>query len=143
MLDVICAVPATGKFEYLKENIIKRFSDSVEERLNKLLATVSTEGRKPSQLLHHMQRLAGDRATEDLLKIKWLNLLPSSAHSLLSVLDGASLDKLAESADKSITLAARRHQLEATPLARSHQVGLTRHVSQPSRIQRCDKRAGE
>ena len=69
MLDVLRAVPATGKFNYLKEHIIKRLGDTKEERLNKLLATVSTEGRKPSQVLHHIRRLAGDQAADDLLKV--------------------------------------------------------------------------
>ena len=100
MLDVLRAVPATGKFAYLKEHILKRFGDTKEERLNKLLATVSTEGRKPSQVLHHIRRLAGDQASDDLLKVKWLNLLPSTARGVLSVLDTATLDKLAEAADK-------------------------------------------
>ena len=100
LLDVLRAVPATGKFAYLKQHVIQRFGDTLEERLNQLLSTVGTEGRKPSHLLRHIRRLAGDRATDDLLKVKWLNLLPSNARGVLSVLDTASLDKLAEAADK-------------------------------------------
>ena len=121
MLDVLRAVLATGKFEYLKKHIIKRFGDTKKEQLNKVLATVSTEGRKPSQVLHDICRLAGDQATDDLLKVKWLNLLPSTARGILSVLDTASLNKLAEAADKFMS-----------SMPGVHAAGLVNYVSRPS-----------
>ena len=47
-----------------------------------------------------MKTVAGNLATDELLKIKWLNVLPASARSILCVLGADSLDKLAEAADK-------------------------------------------
>ena len=110
MLDVLRVVSATEKYKYLKDSVIKYFADSQDQRLQKLLPAASTEGRKPSQVLRHMRTLAGNLATDELLKIKWMNVLPASARSILCVLNTTSLDKLAEAADKLVdTMPATVH----------------------------------
>ena len=136
LLDVLRAVPETGKFAYLKQHVTKRFGDTLEERLNQLLSTVGTEGRKPSHLLRHIRKLAGNRATDDLLKVKWLNLLPSNARGVLSVLDTASLDKLAEAADQFMDTMPSTHAVGPSGATRPPSSGRgshRRHSVSPSR----------
>ena len=77
MLDVLRVVPVTEKYKYRKDSVIKGFADSQDQRLQKLLSAASTEGRKPSQVLRHMRTLAGNLTTDEILKIKWLNVLPA------------------------------------------------------------------
>ncbi|KAL7299838.1 hypothetical protein TKK_0007578 [Trichogramma kaykai] len=47
-----------------------------------------------------MKTLAGDKITEEALKVKWLDLLPQAASMFLSILKTATMDELTEAADK-------------------------------------------
>ena len=47
-----------------------------------------------------MRSLAGDKATEDLIKVKWLALLQPNTKRVLKVLRGSSFDDLAAVADE-------------------------------------------
>lgn len=97
--DVIETLPDTGKYEYLKQHLIKRFSLSSERQLHKLLSEIQLGDKKPSQLLRSMRELAKGQASDDLLRAKWLALLPLSVHNTLKVLPKASLNELADVAD--------------------------------------------
>ena len=56
--------------------------------------------KKPSQLLREMRRLAGNKATEDVLRIKWIALLPTHFQSVLKIFTSNALAKLEVAADK-------------------------------------------
>ena len=47
-----------------------------------------------------MRNLAGTTLDDGALNVKWLDLLPTASQSVLTVLDEASLDKVAEVADR-------------------------------------------
>lgn len=55
---------------------------------------------KPSQLLRQMTSLAGDRATEDVSRVRWLALLPQPVQRCLKILRSSSLDEQASIADE-------------------------------------------
>ncbi|CAD6234324.1 GSCOCG00012394001-RA-CDS [Cotesia congregata] len=57
--------------------MIKRFSESSERQLHRLLSEVELGDKKPSQLLRQMRDLGRNQATDNLLKTKWMSLLPS------------------------------------------------------------------
>ncbi|KAL1509077.1 hypothetical protein ABEB36_003875 [Hypothenemus hampei] len=97
--DIIESAPEGNKYEYLKQALIKRFSISTERQLHELLSEIELGDRKPSQLLRHMRELAQGKATDDLLRAKWLALLPASVHNTLKVLPKATLNELADVAD--------------------------------------------
>lgn len=54
---------------------------------------------KPSQLLKRIKDLAGDIISDDALKSLWMERLPETIRSIISIVDGNST-KMAEQADK-------------------------------------------
>ncbi|KAK2578067.1 hypothetical protein KPH14_012852, partial [Odynerus spinipes] len=98
--DILENPPATGKYEHLRQALIKRFSNSQEKQLRTLLSSIELGDKKPSHLLREMQSLAGENATEGLLRTLWLQRLPTRVQELLLLLEDTDLGKLAECADK-------------------------------------------
>lgn len=71
--DIIKAPPATGKYEKLKTELLKRLSASQEKKVKQLLMHAELGDRKPSQFLRHLKDLADtvvsdDFFTDDLVK---------------------------------------------------------------------------
>lgn len=98
--DLVIDPPATDKYKTLKERIIGCFGDSEEKKLQKLLRETTLGDKKPSHLLREMRELAGRKVSEELLKSLWLQQLPSSIQSVLSVSVDQQLSTLAALADK-------------------------------------------
>jgi len=98
--DIIMAPPAENKYDHLKTAILNRFTDSADRQLRRLLTQVELGDKKPSQLLRQMKTLTGDRASEDVLRVKWLDLLPVSSQRFLRIFKASSLDELATAADE-------------------------------------------
>ncbi|XP_076230265.1 uncharacterized protein LOC143176071 [Nomia melanderi] len=99
--DVIQNPPATGKYEKIKEELIRRLSRSQEQRIQQLLEHEEIGDRTPSQFLRHLRNLAGDiKVPENFLRTIWMNRLPASMRTILVTQMDASLDKMAELADK-------------------------------------------
>ncbi|XP_046491901.1 uncharacterized protein [Neodiprion pinetum] len=97
--DIFFNPPADNRYQHMKDMILKRFTASSERQLQILLSEIQQGDQKPSQLLRKMKELANNRASEELLKTKWLGLLPKTVHSTLKVVRNATLDELAEIAD--------------------------------------------
>ncbi|CAB0043628.1 unnamed protein product, partial [Trichogramma brassicae] len=76
--DIIRAPPAQDRYTTLKDAIVARLTDSPDTQLHKLLGTIELGDKKPSQLLLQMRTLAGARASNDILRVRWLDLLPDS-----------------------------------------------------------------
>ncbi|KAL0098773.1 hypothetical protein PUN28_020729 [Cardiocondyla obscurior] len=98
--DIIKSPPRERKYAGLKKAILDRFMDSADRQMRKLLTQLELGDRKPSQLLRRMRSLADNRASEDVLRVKWMDLLPSSAQRLLRFFKTSSLDELAAAADE-------------------------------------------
>lgn len=98
--DVLRNPPTDNKYNFLKNAIIKRFTDSADRQLHKALTELELGEMKPSQLLRQMTSLAGDRATEDVLRVRWLALLPQPVQRCLKILRSSSLDEQASIADE-------------------------------------------
>lgn len=106
--DLLITPPEADKYKHLKEEIIKRTTNSEASRLKQLLTTVELEGRKPSQLLRHMRQLAGlntGLVSDDLMKQLFIQRLPNSMQIILTANDSLTLDKLADLGDKLMTVA--------------------------------------
>lgn len=80
--------------------VLRRFTDSADRQLHKLLTDLELGDKKPSQLLRHMRLFAGERVSEDVLRVKWLDLLPPSTRRLLCIFKASSLEELATAADE-------------------------------------------
>ncbi|XP_075535236.1 uncharacterized protein LOC142570790 [Dermacentor variabilis] len=69
--------PAENAYQTLKETLIRRVTPTEPERLLQLLREAELGDRRPSQLLHHMQQLAGDATASDGRLLQELFLRPS------------------------------------------------------------------
>lgn len=100
--DLILHPPKQNPYSTLKNALLTRASDSEEKRIKQLLHSAELGDRKPSQLLRHMQQIAGNLPLDcTLLKQLWLQRLPDTVRAILSVLaDKTSLEDLAATADK-------------------------------------------
>ncbi|CAB0034011.1 unnamed protein product [Trichogramma brassicae] len=98
--DIIRAPPAQDRYTTLKDAIVARLTDSPDTQLHKLLGTIELGDKKPSQLLLQMRTLAGPRASNDILRVRWLDLLPDSTRRLLTIIKNQTIDELAAVADE-------------------------------------------
>lgn len=98
--DIIKSPPAANKYNYLKAQLINRLADSADKQLHKVLAELELGNRKPSELLRLMRSMVGAQAPENVLRVRWLALLPHTVQKLLRVFQAtSSLDELATGAD--------------------------------------------
>lgn len=99
--DIVINPPAKDKYILLKTTLINRLQDSEDKRLTQLLTGLQLEDRKPTELLRHMQELAGPTLTESaIVKTLWLQRLPQHVQAILSALPVDQLPQLASAADK-------------------------------------------
>lgn len=99
--DILANPPADDRYLHLKTELIRRLSPSQHETVRRLLQHEELGDRKPSQLLRHMRALAGSTLVDDtLLRIIWLQRLPSQAQAILQVQPNLPLDQLAHVADQ-------------------------------------------
>ena len=107
--DLLLRPPTDNPYTTLKEQLTKRTALSEQRRLQQLLTGEELGDRKPTQLLHRMQQLLGDRPGIDpsFLRELFLQRLPHSARIVLaSTPEGTALAVLAEMADKIMEVAA-------------------------------------
>lgn len=98
--DVLKTPPETNKYENLKAQILARFADSSDRRLQRLLNELELGDRKPLQLLRQMRSLADGKISDDVLRIKWLALLPLGVQRVLKIFKATSIEELETAADE-------------------------------------------
>ncbi|CAB0038181.1 unnamed protein product [Trichogramma brassicae] len=114
VLDIIRRPPAVEKYRTLKTALISWMTDSPEVQLHKLLTGVELGDRRPSQLLRHMRTLTVPaNVSDDVLRSRWLDLLPPPTRRLLLVIRNQSLEDLAVVADEA-------HEVGSSVMATSH-----------------------
>lgn len=97
--DILTNPPASGKYQRLKSELIKRLSESQENKLRRLLEHEDIGDRKPSQFLRHLRTLAGTVVPDDVLRPLWLGRLPASSQAILATQKKTELDDLSNLAD--------------------------------------------
>ena len=107
--DVLRQPPANGKYEALKQQLIQRFTDSREKKIQKLLTEIELDGKKPSQLLREMLTLAGNNLLNDVFRTLWMKRMSVNVRLLLSASEDAKVDKLAQIADRILEAATWTH----------------------------------
>lgn len=114
--DIICKVldciqnpPTSNKYEHLKKALCERLSLSEEARLENIFSNSKLGDRKPAQLFHEMQVLAGPESTisRDLLYKLWLRKLPSQIQIHLTACGSQSIDEKIALADKLFEVCSR------------------------------------
>lgn len=85
---IINATPESGKYEYIKEQLIAHFSESEQRRLNRVLSEMPLGDLKPSQLFHEMRRVASNSISDAALKGLWAQRLPDHARAAVAASAG-------------------------------------------------------
>lgn len=99
--DIVTNPPAQGKYQTLKDTLIRRLSSSEEQRVRRLLSDEELGDRKPSQFLRHLRSLAGATLSDDnILRQLWLRRLPQHVQGILAAQADLTLDRIADIADK-------------------------------------------
>lgn len=101
--DLLLHPPEQDAYATLKRSLIQRTTASEGARFQQLLTEEELGDRKPSQLLRHMQRLLGEKATSidaSLLRNLFLQRLPGNVRMVLVSAGDLTIEKLAELADK-------------------------------------------
>lgn len=100
--DLVANPPQQDKYKSIKDRLIARFALSPQVRLERLLGSFDLGDMRPTHLLSKMQELAnGLNVNDDLLKMLFLQRMPSHIRPILTISDG-TLAKLAEMADKMV-----------------------------------------
>ncbi|KAM8702465.1 hypothetical protein ACLKA7_001796 [Drosophila subpalustris] len=94
--------PLTNKYNTLKQRVLDKFAESADSKLKRLLRGGATAGKKPSDILDNIRRLAPTTGCEAVIRSLFLSELPKSIRPLISVWEEDDLDKLAEIANKMI-----------------------------------------
>ncbi|XP_064468589.1 uncharacterized protein LOC135380818 [Ornithodoros turicata] len=106
--DIITVPPADHPYGALKTALTRRTAASEQECIKQLLTAEVLGDRKPSQLLCRMQQLLSDRASaldDSILRKLFLQRLPNTVRMILTTSTVASLEALAEMADKIMDIA--------------------------------------
>lgn len=99
--DIIINLPVEGKYDKLKDSLIKRHSPSSDQKINQLLGETELGERKPSQFLRHLKSLAGPGLSVDqILRRLWMRSLPQHIQGILETQSNNSLEQLADMADR-------------------------------------------
>lgn len=98
--DLIVSPPATGKYDKLKTELIKRLSASQERKLKQLLMHEELGDRKPTQFLRHLQHLAGPTVPNDFIRSIWSSRLPPNLQTIVAMQTNSSLEEVAELVDR-------------------------------------------
>lgn len=98
--EVVKKPPETNKYTTLKNKLLACFTDSTDKRVQKVLNELELGDRKPSELLRHMRQQLDGKLDDDVLRVKWLSCLPTSAQRILKVFKANSLDELAAAANE-------------------------------------------
>ena len=81
--DLLVNPPENDKYQALKAKILERLTDTPERQLQKVFSELQLDGRKPSQLFRHMRVLAGNLANDNVIRARWLALLPCHVQNIL------------------------------------------------------------
>ena len=97
--DILLRPPVQNRYAYLKTELIRRYAVSQERKTKQLLETEEMGDRKPSQFLRHLQNLAGESASEEIIRMLWEARLPHATRVAIASQRGNSLDDAAKLAD--------------------------------------------
>lgn len=119
--DIICFPPANNKYEKLKSELTKRLSASREKKVKQLLMHEELGDRKPSQFYRHLLNLAGPGVPEEFLRTIWTSRLPNGTQSIIASQPKATLEELADLADRIHDVVSPQVASTSAVAAMSHQ----------------------
>lgn len=110
--DILRNPPATGKYEALKLQLIKEFTDSETKRIRQLLQELRLDDLTPTRLLKKMRELACGSMGENVLQNLFLERLPSQIQQIVA--NAPTLDKMSQDAYKILEISNMNSVSEAS-----------------------------
>ncbi|XP_034834956.1 uncharacterized protein [Maniola hyperantus] len=98
--DIIIEPPDFDKYDFLKEQLIKRVTAKNEEEAKKRMMAEPMGDRTPSEFYCHLSVLAGCYVRDRFVEEVWLECLPSKIWSVVECLKDYELDTLTTVADR-------------------------------------------
>lgn len=97
--DIVTDPPKTDKYNYLRKELIRRLSQSEQQRVRQLLSEEELGDRKPTQFLRNLRSLAGSTMKDEgILRQLFLRRLPQHAQAIVAA-KSDPLDEIAAQAD--------------------------------------------
>lgn len=99
VLDRFGDLPSTGRYEWLKRELIKKFTDSDSTRIQKLVDNEKIGDRTPSQFYWDLRKLVPKSVSDDFVLAIWKNRLPENMQYVLtavSVNEATTLTRVAD-----------------------------------------------
>lgn len=128
-----------GAYGELRKALIDHYSESKAKRLQSILETEEIGDRKPSAFYYFLQcKAEGIDVSEEVLRNRWLNKLPSDVQTILTSLkDILEMDKLLSTADEVYEMCKSRTSyatdVSAVGKSRSHSPSEPRNRSRRAR----------
>ncbi|XP_041451694.1 uncharacterized protein LOC121405153 [Drosophila obscura] len=94
--DLITRPPTDNKYDAMKRRLLETFGESEDSKMRRLLRGGDMTGKKPSEILTHLRRLAPASGCEAVIRNLFFTELPSSIRPLISVWEENDLDQLAK-----------------------------------------------
>ncbi|XP_041449535.1 uncharacterized protein LOC121404263 [Drosophila obscura] len=94
--DLITRPPTDNKYDAMKRRLLETFGESEDSKMRRPLRGGDMTGKKPSEILTHLRRLAPASGCEAVIRNLFFTELPSSIRPLISVWEENDLDKLAK-----------------------------------------------
>ncbi|XP_050583215.1 uncharacterized protein LOC126918836 isoform X1 [Bombus affinis] len=84
VLDIFGDLPSTRQYEWLKGELIKKFTDSDSTRMQKFIDDEKIGDRTPSQFYRDLRKLAPKSVSNDFVLAIWKNRLPENMQYVLT-----------------------------------------------------------
>lgn len=99
--DILYTPPAEGKYNSLKERLLKVYEESPERQFQRLVGEMDLGSQKPTQLLRKMMTLARNcQASDETVHRLWMARLPTPVRAVLTASQDQTLENLGTIADK-------------------------------------------
>ena len=104
--DIVENPPATEPYEFLKEQLILRTTESKHARIRRVLRPEPLGDRKPSEYLRNMRALLDGNDAGEILRTQFIENMPESLQPILASMSTKTLDELASTADNMLDVAS-------------------------------------
>lgn len=126
--DIILNPPEKDKYDHLKKEVIRRLSQSEEERVRRLLSEQELGDRKPTQFLRHLRSLSENvLKDEGILRQLFMRGLPLHLQAILAA-SSDPLDDIAARGDKILEVVP---STATNPIGFVHAAGAASDVADP------------
>ncbi|XP_068970601.1 uncharacterized protein [Bombus flavifrons] len=138
VLDIFGDLPSTGRYGWLKRELIKKFTDSDSTRMQKFFDDEKIGDRTPSQFYWDLRKLAPKSVSDDFVLAIWKNRLPENMQYVLTAVSVNEATTLTRVADEMYDIRCHAERMLARNATNSEQ--RTRALSIEDRLSQIEAR---